>query len=168
MTQSKIAHDIKHRKVANDEFYTPDDLVKFLISLCPFHGRDSLLDPAYGKGAFYDAFPKDREVSYLTKKDDFLHHDEKYDWLITNPPYSLVDDWLEHSCDVANKGFAYLLGLHNLTPRRMEICEKRGFYISKIHICKVFKWYGISAFVVWEKSAEKRKVEMTYDRKVWY
>lgn len=147
-----IAHSIKHRENPNDEFMTPPYLAKKLYEWVNPAGR--VLDSAYGTGNF----------TFDLSTCDFFDWDEKVDWIVTNPPYSKIDKYLEHSCEIADKGFAYLLGLHNLTPKRIEACEKQGFYITRIHLCKVFKWFGISAMVVWEKNG---KPIIDYDRKVW-
>ena len=159
--KSKIAHRIKHRENPNDEFITPPELAKKLIKLIPLKKLDIVLDPAKGTGSFYNNFPKD---TINQAADDFFGFTKKQHWLITNPPYSKLDKWLEHSCKISIKGFAYLFGLHNLTPRRIEMCEKLGFGITKIHLCKVFKWFGISAFIIWEKD---KKGIINYNRKVW-
>ena len=163
---SKIAHKIKHREVPNDDFYTPNELVPKLIKLVPIRKTDIICDNAYGKGVFYKNFPNVYIKHFCDKETDFLKWHTKQHWFITNPPYSDLDKWLEHSCKFAIKGFAYLFGLHNLTPKRIELCEKYGFYIRKIHLCKVFKWFGISAFIIWQKG-NKTKTYLTYDRIVW-
>jgi hypothetical protein len=152
--KSNISHNIKHRKTPNNEFYTPRDLAKNLFREVPIKENDIVMDNAYGTGNFYFRGLKSK---------DFLNDNRKVDWYITNPPYSFLDEWLKKSCE-AKKGFAYLLTIHNLTPRRIEMCEKLGFGITKIHLCKVFKWYGISAFIIWEKH---KKGIINYDRKVW-
>jgi len=157
--KSEIAHKIKHRQISNDEFYTPEVLAKKLIGIVPLKENDLILSAAYGTGNFYKHFPKNKE--YTT---DFFSWNKKVDWIIDNPPYSILDKWLEHSAEICKKGFAYLLGLHNLTPKRIEMLEKQGFYIKSIFICKVFKWYGISAFIIWEKHP---KGIIDYDRIVW-
>ena len=149
----QIAHKIKHRAEPNNEFVTPRELASKLFNLVS--PRGSVLDNAYGAGNFF--FRGDFSTDFYSVK-------KKYDWLITNPPYSNLDKWLEHSCKISRKGFAYLLGINNLTAKRIEACEKEGFYITKIHLCKVFKWFGMSAFVVWEKD---KKGIINYDRKVW-
>src|SRR3990167_2600536 len=159
--RSQIAHKIKHRIIANDEFYTPEELVKKLIKLVPLKKFDFVLDPAKGKGVFFRNFPK-KTINQATN--DFFGFTKKQHWLITNPPYSKLDKWLQYSCKISIKGFAYLLGLHNLTPKRIEMCEKAGFGITKIYLCKVFKWFGISAFIIWEKN---KKGIIHYDRTVW-
>ena len=158
---SKINHGIKHRKEPNNEFYTPKELAKKLFNIVPIEKKDIVMDNAYGTGNFHI-----REKDLYSK--DFLNDDRKVDWYITNPPYSFLDKWLEKSCN-ARKGFAYLLGINNLTAKRIEDCEKRGFYITHIYLCKVFKWFGMSAFIVWEKDRENNhKVSiLDYDRIVW-
>jgi len=152
--KSNISHKIKHREKPNDEFYTPPELAKKLFDIVPVKKTDIIMDNAFGTGNFYFKG---------LKSDDFLNDNRIVDWYITNPPYSFLDKWLEKSCN-AKKGFAYLLTIHNLTPRRIEMCEKKGFYITKIFMCKVFKWYGISAFIIWEKN---KNGIIDYDRKVW-
>jgi len=150
--KENISHQIKHREISNDEFMTPPELVKELIKFVNPTG--TILDSAYGTGNF----TIDKSTT------DFFNWTEKVDWIVTNPPYSKIDDYLKHSCEIANKGFSYLLGLHNLTPKRICECEKKGFFITRIHLCKVFKWYGISAMIVWEKN---KKPIINYDRIVW-
>ena len=134
--KSDIAHKIKHRKFANDEFYTPRELAQRLVDmLSPSLGdRDSIMDnAARGNDVFYRCFPTwiPRRRSFHK---DFLKMDNKQSWFVTNPPYSFLDEWIRHSCEMAKKGFAYLLGFNNITPRRIEMCEKMGFYITKINI----------------------------------
>lgn len=152
--ESKISHNIKHRAKPNDEFYTPRELAKKLFDIVPITKNDIVMDNAYGTGNFY--------FEGLFSK-DFFNDDRVVDWYITNPPYSMLDQWLEKSCN-AKKGFAYLLGINNLTAKRIEECEKKGFFITKIYICKVFKWFGMSAFIIWEKN---KKPILEYDRVVW-
>jgi hypothetical protein len=158
--KSAIANGVKYRKHANDEFYTPLALAKNLIELVPFAADDLILDPAPGPGAFYNQFPGNR-----ARCPDFFEFAGRCDWAITNPPYSKLDAWFERSTKVCDKGFAYLLGFHNITPRRIEMCEKAGFGLTKVHLCKVFKWFGISAFVVFEKGGGSL---LSYDRTVWH
>ena len=61
--------------------------------------------------------------------------------------------------------FSYLIGIGNLTARRIEWCEKAGYGLTKMKMLKVKSWYGMSVIVVFEKN---KKSIMTIDRKVWY
>lgn len=156
---SQLSHRIKHRAYANDEFYTPTKLAKVLVTLLPIREGETILEPCCGDGAFVDALPQ-----AITLDGDFYDYKNKVDWVVTNPPYSDLDKWLDHSFSIANHGVALLLGLLNITPRRLEMANKMGFGLTYIHLCKVFHWFGISAFCVWEKG--KRDI-IYYDRVVW-
>ena len=81
--------------------------------------------------------------------------------------YSQISHEIKHSAEICEKGFAYLLGHDNVTARRIEYLEKMGFYITKFHLCKVMKWFGMSVFVVWEKKTSDFKGIIDYDRNVW-
>ena len=76
----------------------------------------------------------------------------------------MINKVLEKSVELKPRVISYLIGVNNLTAKRMEYMENNGYYITKIHICKVFKWYGMSMIVVWEKD---KKPIMSYDRIVW-
>jgi hypothetical protein len=162
MKLSEGAHDIKHKLIPNDEFYTPKALVQSLISLVPLYGRESILDAAAANPVFFDHFPCSGP-RYSTEH--FEQWDTPVDWIITNPPYSLLKDWwMPQTFKHAKIGYAYLLGQGNLTPKRIQEANKAGFGLTKIHMCKVFQWYGISYFVVFEK--DKPNI-VSFDRKVW-
>lgn len=159
---SNISHKIKHRKFANDEFMTPPELAKELVKLVPLAAGSVVLDPCPGVGAFYNALPPFVFRSKIIG--DFFSFNHDTEWLVSNPPYSKLERWLEHSFDVAEVGVAYLLGLHNITPRRLELANACGFGLTTMHLCKVFHWFGISAFCVWQKG---KKDIIKYDRIVW-
>jgi len=135
---NKIANKIKHRDIPNDVFYTPEGLVKKCISLVPLSVGDLVLDSAFGKGVFYQNYPKfvKKDFCEISMGKNFFEYNKVVDWIVTNPPYSCLDAWLEKSCGICRKGFGYLFGLHNLTPRRIELCEKNEFFLEKIHLTK--------------------------------
>jgi hypothetical protein len=160
--KSSTAHKIKHRAVANDEFYTPPALAVDLIGLVPLVYCDEVLDAAYGTGAFYNNYPP-YVVKFHTR--EFEKWARPVDWIVTNPPYSLLGKWwLPHTQSLCRKGYAYLIGQGNLTARRIEQANNAGFGLTKIHLCKVFKWYGMSYFVVFQRGKDNI---VSFDRKVW-
>lgn len=165
--RTKIANDIKYRKHANDEFFTPAALAESLVRVVPTVPGDVVMDNAASSPVFYNAFVANKLWRLSGRKSEsfFLVKPQSVDWCVTNPPYSKLDDWFLHSTKVCRKGFAYLLGFHNITPRRLEMCEAAGFGLTAVHLCKVFKWFGISAFCVFEKG---KPSIIRYDRKVWH
>lgn len=159
--KSKINHDIKHRETPNNEFYTPKELAKMLIEYTPIKKEDTIFESAYGTGNFYSQFPKENKIGYSK---DFFNETKKWDWIITNPHYSKLDDWFNHTIKLSNKGFGLLIGWNNLTARRIEMCNKEGFGLTKINMFKVFKWFGMSCYCVFEK--DKKNI-IDIERTVW-
>jgi len=164
MLPSNTGHKIKHRRKPNDNFITPEALAIKLIGMVDLKPGQIVLDPALGTGSFYRNFPGFVDARCCDEDKNFFMWTETVDWVITNPPYSCLDKWLEKSFQVCRVGCAYLLGLHNITPRRIEMANRAGFGLSRIHLCKVFEWMGISAFVIFEKGSENC---LSYDRVVW-
>ncbi|GAG03900.1 unnamed protein product, partial [marine sediment metagenome] len=74
-------------------------------------------------------------------------------------PYSLLNRYLAHAFKLATKGIAYLIGSYSITPLRLELIAKNGFYISKLHYLKVSKWYAMQCFMV----LRKRKTNLSDD-----
>jgi type I restriction-modification system DNA methylase subunit len=163
---SETAHNINNRDEPDDDFYTPRDLAQKCIDMVPFNENDTLLDCARGHGAFYDQYPDENDKDWCEIKDgrDYLEYDQPTDWVISNPPYSNLDDWIPHTLDITNKGFAFLLRVQNITPRRLEYIEEAGFGMTSFHMCKVFDWYGMTGFFVFEKNEDHI---IDYDRTVW-
>jgi hypothetical protein len=83
----------------NDRIYTPDPLARDIVAHFRPCGR--ILEPAAGGGAFLRAMPGcdwcefDRGV-------DFFKCEKHYDWIVTNPPYSILTDFLKKAVEVAD------------------------------------------------------------------
>jgi hypothetical protein len=160
---SKINHKIKHRENPKDVFITPLKLAKTHIDMIECKG--CWYDPFKNNGSYYNQFPtENKKWSEILDGKDFFEFKENIDVICSNPPYSMIDKVLEKSVELKPKVISYLLGINNLTAKRMEYMEKNGYYITKLHMCKVFKWFGMSMIVVWEKGGEPI---LSYDRIVW-
>tara|TARA_R110002050_G_scaffold167471_1_gene298264 strand:- start:107 stop:607 length:501 start_codon:yes stop_codon:yes gene_type:complete len=165
MTKSNTSHNIKQRETPNDVFITPLKLAKYNIDMIEYKEDDVWYDPFKNNGSYYNQFPNEnKKWSEILEEKDFFTFDEKVDIICSNPPYSMINKVLEKSVELNPRIISYLIGVNNLTAKRMEYMENNGYYITKIHICKVFKWYGMSMIVVWEK--DKNPI-MSYDRVVW-
>lgn len=167
MTYSSVGHAIRWDRRGGgerDDFATPDALARTCVGMVPITPADTACDPFRGGGAFHRNLPVGSGWFEIKDGRDFFASDTAYDWLVSNPPYSRIDDVLSRSADVSVKGFGYLLAAHAVTPRRIEAMESAGFGLAIIHLCKVFRWYGMSAFCLWLRGA---KSVVTYDRTVW-
>lgn len=114
------------RPLLSDVVYTPDDIAKDIVR--HFQPSGKCLDPCRGKGAFWQYLPSGADWCEIADGVDFFNYHNKVDWIVSNPPFSILDEWLEHSYDVA-RNIVYLLPLPKLfnSARRMQmICERGG------------------------------------------
>ncbi len=161
----KIADKIKKRDVPKDVFITPEDLSKFAISMIDHKKNDIWLDPFRNSGNYYNNFPSDfKEWCEILENKDFFDFEKPVNIICSNPPYSCLDKVLKHSIKLNAHTIQYLIGFHNLTARRIELMEQNNYYITKLHFCKVYKWFGMSCIVQFEKN---KKSIISFDRKVW-
>jgi hypothetical protein len=161
-----ISTKIKLRAIANDKFYTPLKLVN--IHLDKFNIHNSIIyEPFKGNGSYYNLMKEkytDCNVIYseIDEGLDFFDYHDKVDYIISNPPYSIIDKVLEHSVSLKPKIISYLIGFGNLTTKRIEYMNKYGYYIIDFHLTKVWKWYGMSLIVSFSNEVDKNII--SFDR----
>lgn len=138
----------KNRKY--DIYYTPLKLAKEIIDIVPLAENDTVLDPFRGKGAFYDQYPENVNKLWCEISDgrDFFEFNEEVDWIISNPPFSKLNDVLEHTLNVCKKGFCYIMGVLNLTNNRVKYIKNHGFNLTFLEIANVREWHLFSCCVV--------------------
>jgi tRNA1(Val) A37 N6-methylase TrmN6 len=162
---SNVNHKIKQRKTANDVFITPVELCKKHIDMIDCEINDLWFDPFKNSGNYYNNFPtQNKDYTEILEDKDFFEYKERVDVICSNPPYSMIDRVLEHSVNLNPRVMSYLIGINNLTAKRIEYMNEKGYGLTKLHMCKVFKWFGMSVIVVFEK--EKKNL-ISYDRQVW-
>lgn len=79
----------------NDVVFTPDTLAKTICSLFDIDGK--VLEPCKGEGAFMRHLPDDTDWCEIAEGRNFYDYKEQVDWIVTNPPYSDFDRFLDHS-----------------------------------------------------------------------
>lgn len=97
-----------HRSASGDVYETPYSMTQALLSRERFPGV--VLEPAAGPGAivrvlqanYYDVHSYDIET-------DFLTEDRRFPSIITNPPYSLADEFVAKAQELRPRKFAMLL-----------------------------------------------------------
>tara|TARA_Y100001973_G_C5178972_1_gene323702 strand:+ start:337 stop:915 length:579 start_codon:yes stop_codon:yes gene_type:complete len=163
---NKINNLKNNIKPDQDKKYTNPELAKKLINLVDIKKHHILLDPFRGRGAFYDNFPEKNHKYWCEIDDgvDFFDFDKKVHWVITNPPYSCINKVFDHLIKICDEGFALLLGMINLSVKRIKYLETNGFFITKIHLVRVRGWFGTSCFVVWRKN---KKPILSYDDDIY-
>jgi hypothetical protein len=165
MSLSKKAHAIKNRKNSNDVFITPLELALLHINLIDYNINDVWLDPFRNSGSYYNQFPTDnKKWCEILDNKDFYDFNEKIDIICSNPPYSEINKIINHSIKLNPRVISFLIGIHNLTPKRIEILNNAGYGLYKIHMIKIYKWFGFSVIVVFEKN---KKNCINYGRKIY-
>ena len=142
----------KKKKPNSDKFITPAsvvtahlDFIKDIIKngLCyePFIGTKSYLKQMLG-------YVVTTEIDEGT---DFFEFNEAIDFIVSHPPYSILDKVLEKSVALKPKVISYLLKTSHLTAKRLAYMEESGYYLERMKIVKIHKFGGISVIVCWIK-----------------
>lgn len=84
----------------NDVVFTPDWLAEKICSMFDIKGR--VWEPCKGEGAFMKYLPPDTMWSEIADGRNLYDFNEKVDWIVTNPPYSDFDRFLDHSFELAD------------------------------------------------------------------
>jgi len=163
---STIGHKIKQRKVPRDVFITPVELAKKLIKRHSYKDTDIWLDPFKNDGSFYNNYPTDKkDWCEILDNRDFFKYEKPVDIISSNPPYSLLNDVLDHTLKICKKEFGYLLAIHNITTARMEKINRAGFYLKSMFMTKIYKWFGFSVYFIFSKEIDNNLID--FDRKIW-
>ena len=104
-----------------DVVMTPYHTAKWIVE--HFEPQGKMLEPCRGEGAFYTAMQEykssrlcksirvseerqstndDVDWCEISEGKDFFDYNGKVDWIITNPPYSIFDDFLDKAFEVAD------------------------------------------------------------------
>ncbi len=113
-----------------DKVYTPEETAKKIITKIDelYNIQGIILDPCKGSGAFYNNFPDKCEKDYceIDEDKDFFKYDKKVDWIISNPPYSIFNDFLVHSMEICDN-IVYLIPTNKLTSSGSRVARLRNW-----------------------------------------
>jgi predicted RNA methylase len=142
-------------KGGNDKVYTPDALaMKIVQTILRKYPElewtySSVLEPCAGNGAFvralaaHDLAPMTCEIDDGT---DFMDFSDKVDWIVTNPPWSKIRDFLNKSMEVAHDIF-FLAPIPSLmTKARLRDIHKAGFHFAHMWLVDTPKEFPQSGF----------------------
>lgn len=162
---NKSCMNVKSRETPNDVFITPLALAKHAIDMVGTT-EGLWIDPFKATGNYYNQFPTDNKVyTEITEDLDFFDFHDPVDVICSNPPYSLMDKVLQHSIDLKPKIINYLIGVNNLTAKRIELMNNNGYFITKIHLTKVYKWFAMSIIIQFENTVTSNLI--SFDRTIW-
>jgi len=99
------------KSTPEDVVYTPTEIAEDMIDF--FNPSGDCLDPCMGGGVFYDLLPEPRWWCEIAHGLDFFDWTIRVDWIISNPPYSIFDQFLTHSLKIADN-IVYLIPVNKL------------------------------------------------------
>jgi len=91
------------QKITNhnyDKVMTSDIVAHHIVH--QFNPSGTILEPCKGTGSFLKFLPNGTLWCEIDEGKDFFKFNEKVDWIITNPPYSLARDFMIHSFEISN------------------------------------------------------------------
>jgi hypothetical protein len=134
----------KSTRPEHDFYPTPPQATEALLRMECFNG--SILEPACGDGAISKILVREFKKQHIVSCDlidrgygrsgsyDFLKCKERFDNIITNPPYKYATEFVKTALDCSNNKIAMLLKLQFLeTVKRHEL-----FKSSPLKIVYVF------------------------------
>jgi hypothetical protein len=152
----------KHHHSDRDRIFTPEDVVEELVKKIPASVGDSWCDCCLGEGVFYNNFPTDNKNWYeIDKGRDFLTSSEKYDWIVTNIPFSKPKEFIAKMSENCNKGFGILCLANSMTATRLEQLKKMGLYLHSVTILYIKDWgfgYRTDFYVFTRQEVDNLKV----------
>ena len=123
---SLVGGSVNYERVENDFYATDPNSVKDLLDTYSISGN-SFYEPCCGQGhiakILKEYYPNAEHYAtdlidrgYGIGDTDFLtaDFDDKVDWIITNPPYSLAKEFVDKSLGITNKGVAMFLKIQFL------------------------------------------------------
>jgi hypothetical protein len=100
----------------DDNVYTPYSMTEQLLENEEFDYKKTVLEPCFGNGAICRVLNNYGMDYYSTSAldYDFLQEVNKYNYIITNPPYSQLDKFIKKAKETATDKFAFLCKLTHL------------------------------------------------------
>tara|TARA_R100001163_G_scaffold9324_1_gene8949 strand:- start:213 stop:707 length:495 start_codon:yes stop_codon:yes gene_type:complete len=87
------------KSTPNDDVNTNENTAKYIINY--FNPKGLFLEPCYGKGAFYNNYQGKKDWCEIKMGKDFFNYKKEVDWIITNPPFSIFDEFLLKSFEIS-------------------------------------------------------------------
>ena len=131
-----------------DFYETPYSITRHLFEKETFDYGLTVCEPACGNGAIVRVLKKkkfDSVTSYdIQTGTDFLKDTNQYDYIITNPPFSLAFEFMQHAKKLARQKFALLLPLSYLhgQQRFLHVYSDRSYGLKKVYVLTQYPMLG--------------------------
>jgi len=159
------------KRKKSDFYETPYSITKQFLEREKINKGWSILEPAVGNGAISKIIKKyynNITVYSYEKGLNFLSTTKHYDFVITNPPFSLAFEFIQKAKQIANQKIAFLLPLAYLHGKKRfdNIYSDKIFPLSHIYVFTRYPLLGkplredgkyktgmmVYAWYVWDKN----------------
>jgi|TARA_B100000378_G_C17937036_1_gene375351 hypothetical protein len=141
------ANNARGQRKKSDFYETPYSMTSHLLEVEDFNKSLTVCEPACGDGAIVKILEKkwDNVVAYDIEK-NFLWETENYDYIITNPPFSLAYEFVQKAKQIATEKFAFLLPLSYLHGKKRydNIYMDKQYGLKKVYVFTRYPMLGES------------------------
>jgi hypothetical protein len=138
------------KRKASDLYETHYSLTREFLDNTTWYRHFSICDPCAGNGAIVKIL-EEYEFNLIDYHDiltdgvDFLQDNTPVQYIITNPPYSLANEFILHAKEVVKEKFAFLLPLTYLqgSYRYNNIWKDIWFPLESIYVFNRFPMLGV-------------------------
>jgi len=124
-----MRHQPNRNYVSEDRVMTPPGLARAIIEHFKPSGR--MLEPCRGAGAFLKAM-KGADWCEIERGRNFFDYKKNVDWIVTNPPWSLLRAFLKKAMEVSDNVVFLCTVNHFWTKARVADIKEAGFYTAEI------------------------------------
>ena len=142
------ANNTTDKRKKTDFYETPYSLTRKFLDAEYFNKNATVCEPACGKGAITRVLKEYWDENLVTAYDqevNFLWETGTYDYIVTNPPFSIASEFIQKAKRVAKK-FALLLPLSYLHGKQRydEIYSDREYGLKKVYVFTRYPMLGES------------------------
>ena len=141
------ANNAQGQRKKSDFYETPYSMTSHLLEVEDFNKSLTVCEPACGDGAIVKILEKkwDNVVAYDIEK-NFLWETKNYDYIITNPPFSLAYEFVQKAKQIATEKFAFLLPLSYLHGKKRydNIYMDKQYGLKKVYVFTRYPMLGES------------------------
>ena len=141
------ANNATGKRKKSDFYETPYTLTRKFLDVEDFDKSLSVCEPACGGGAIskvLNEYWEDDKITAYDKETNFLWDYNDYDYIITNPPFSLAFEFIQKAKQLAKSKFALLLPLSYLHGKKRfdEIYSDRDYGLEKVYVFTRYPMLG--------------------------
>lgn len=140
------ANNMGQRK-KSDFYETPYSITQHLLNVEQFDTDKIVCEPACGENAIVEVLKRkwdSQKIVAYDKEKDFLKDTQTYDYIITNPPFSIAHEFIVQAKKITKEKFAFLLPLSYLHGKKRydEIYTDKDFPLKEVFIFTRYPMLG--------------------------